>query len=189
MEHIKPVLIPAAVPWSISSAPYLKLYTTGEGKPSSLTFIGYFKLNDKDQRHDMSSIVVVGEPGEFRLDPSADGVPYRMIRVVLERGFRFRKCFSMSDHEVIPESNYDWTEVPGSLRPGEDALANLKRTNRYWIETGHSPDPGYYEVRNSPWMKELGVNDSELHHYIAAGQDEYFEIIAMGWHWEGGQRA
>ena len=183
------MLIPAAVPWSISSVPYLKLHTTGEGKPSVLTFIGYFKLNDKDKGHDMSSIVVVREPSEFRLDPGADGVPYRMIRVVFEGGARYRRSFSASDHEVIPEASYDWSCVPGSLRRGEDVLANMERTTRYWIRTGHSPDPGYYEVQNSPWIKELGVNDPELHHYIAAGQDEYFEVIARGWRWERGQEA
>jgi hypothetical protein len=189
MEQAKPVLIPSVVPWTISSVPYLKLHATGKGEPSFLTFIGYFKLNHKDQGADMSSPIVVNDPGEFRLDPSADGAPYRMVRVVFEKGVRFRKCSPVSDSEVIPESNYDWSEVPGSLRPGEDVRANLERTNQYWIKTGHSPDPSYYEVLHSPWISELGIDDSEFHHYIVAGDDEYFDIIAHGWRWEGGQQA
>lgn len=190
MEIAKPALVPAIVPWAIStSAPYLKLHEDKEGNPSSLTFIGYFKLNDKGQDYDRSSVVVVEGPGEFRLDSSADGAVYRLIRVMFEGGIKYRRCFSVSDHEVIPEANYDWSEVPGSLRPGEDALTNMTRTDHYWIETGQSPDPSYYEVRNSPWINEIGINDPELRHYIAAGQDEYFEIIARGWRWEAGQQA
>ena len=123
------------------------------------------------------------------MDPSADGAPYRMIRVIFDGGIKSRRCFSASDHEVIPEANYDWSEVPGSLRLDEDVVTNMARTDHYWVDTGRSPDPSYYEVRNSPWVKEIGINDPELRHYIAAGQDEYFEILALGWRWEAGQLA
>jgi hypothetical protein len=190
MKQEKPKLIAPSVPWSISTAaPHLKLHQTAEGNPSSLTFIGYFKVNDRMESHNGSSVEVVKDPGEFRQSSNADEAPYRMVRLVFSGGVAFRKSFAVSDHEVIPEASYDWSAVPGFLRAGEDALTNLRRTESYWLATGHSPDPGYYEVQNSPWINALGINDPELRHYIAIGQDEYYEIIARSWDWEVGQQA
>lgn len=190
MQQVKPMLIPAKVPWSIStSAPHLKLHQTTDGKPSYLTFIGYFKLNETTQGPTASLIEAVGDPGEFRLDSSAEDAPYRMVRIILDGGVIARRRAAASDHEVIPEAEFDWHEVPGFPREGEGALANMIRTDHYWKKSGYSPDPGFYEVEGSPWVGELGINDPELRHYIAVGQDEYFDIIARNWRWGAGQKA
>jgi len=190
MEREKPLLIPAAVPWSIStSAPHLKLHETQKGEPSFLTFIAYFKLNEVMPNPEGPPVVIVKDPGEFSASAVADEASYRMVRVIFDEGMISRKCFAASDREVIPEEKYDWSKIPGSLRMGEDALSNITRTNNYWSETGYSPDPGFYEVMGSTWSKEMGISDSNFRHYIAVGQDEYFDIIARGWRWEAGQRA
>lgn len=186
----RPTLLPAAVPWAIStSMPCLRLCEDDAAHRLFLTFVGYFKLNDPTQGHGGTSVAVVAEPEAFKLDPSASQASYRLIRITFDGAFKYRRCFSASDHEVLPEAEYDWSEVPGALRPGEDAMANLVRTDIYWLETGNSPDPGFYEVRNSSWIEECGAVDWEFRHYIAVGQDEYFEVIARTWHWEAGQRA
>lgn len=190
MKDQKPVLIPARVPWAVAtSAPHLKLRQNAEGKPSDITFIGYFKLNEGAKASDSSDIQIVENPGTFRPNARAENAPYRIIRVSFDGGFACRKSHAVSDHEVIPEANFDWREVPGALRAGEDALENMLRTDSYWRETGQSPDPGLYEVVDSPWITDFGVNDPELRHYIVVGQDEYFEIAARAWRWEAGQTA
>ena len=112
-----------------------------------------------------------------------------MVRINFEGGTAFRERPSFSDKEAIPEADYDWSRVPGALLPGEDVRVNLERRDKYWQKTGYASDPQYYEVYDSPWIRELGLSDHQLRHYLAEGQDEYFEVIARGWSWEAGQRA
>lgn len=190
MKYQKPVLIPAAVPWSVAtSAPHLKLHRNSEGKPIDITFIGFFKLNEGMLSPDDLGILIVEDPGDFHPCTHAEDAPYRMVRVSFDDGFSFRRTHAVSAHEVIPEADFDWREVPGSLRAGEDALENMFRTGSYWKATGQSPDPGFYEVVGSPWIPLLGINDPEIRHYIVLGQDEYFDIAARAWRWELGQKA
>lgn len=190
MRDRKPILIPANVPWMVAtSAPYLKLHQNAEGMPVDITFVGYFKLNESVQASDNSAIQIVEDPGDFCPATHAKNAPYRLLRVSFDGGFAYRKSHAVSDHEVIPEANFDWSEVPSALRVGENILENMNRAVSYWKETGQSPDPGFYEVVGSQWIVDLDINDPELRHYMVVGQDEYFDVVARGWRWEAGQSA
>jgi hypothetical protein len=190
MKDQKPVLIPASVPWAVAtSAPHLKMRQNAEGKPSDITFIGYFKLNDTAQATTNLGIEIVEDPGTFHPDTHAEDAPYRLIRVSFDGGFAYRRCHAISEYDVISEASYDWHMVPAMILPGEDVRQNLQRSERYWVETGIAPDPLFYEVAGSLWIADLGINDPELRHYIVVGQDEYFDIAARAWRWEAGQSA
>jgi len=190
MECKSPVLIPAKVPWSVaSSAPHINLYQTEEGKPDYVTFIAYFKIEDSQQSPVGTAVQFVKNPGEFRLGSPDDDGTYRLVCLTLHGGYSARKCFAVSDHEVITEASFDWRAVPGALQPGDSVLSALSRAEEFFIETGFSANPGFYEVLGSPWLVELGLDDANLHHYIIVGHDEYFDIVAQDWHWKVGQKA
>ncbi|WP_156420448.1 MULTISPECIES: hypothetical protein [unclassified Sphingopyxis] len=188
MNMLKPKLISAVVPWSVAtSAPYLDVGLTSDGRLDWVSFIAYFKLADRGDADGSPSITVVHPPGPFRASPKAIEAPYRLVRIKFDNAQAMRRQAAASDHEVIPEDEFDWSGVPGALRPGEDVLANMKRTTEYWVVSSTSPDPGFYEVHNSSWLDESGSSNGRLHHYIIVGQDEYIEISATGWDWESGQ--
>lgn len=190
MNIIKPKLVPAAVPWSVAtSAPYLEAGIANDGKPEWVSFIAYFKLADRNNSGVSSPIAIVEAPGPFRVSPKVIETPYRLVRIKFDGAHAMRRQAAASKHEVVSEDEFDWSGVPGALRPGEDAMTNISRTTEYWIVSGVSPDPNFYEVKHSSWLSEMGLSEDNINHYIIAGQDEYIEVAAVGWDWESGQAA
>lgn len=190
MSLNKPKLLPARVPWAVSSVPYLHAQTTKDGKPTSATFIGYFKLRDVVSADSVSNALeYVDDPGEFHPVNDDGRSAYRHVRINFKNGQYLRISPAVSEHDVIGYGNYDWSMVPGESQEGEDLQDNLKRTERYWLETGESPDPAVYEVEGSPWLEQLGAKARGLHHYIVVGHDDAVEVIAQAWSWEIGSPA
>jgi hypothetical protein len=186
MNQDKPKLLPVQVPWMVAlSAPFLKYHLSDDGQLDSVTFVGYFKLDDV--RKPDAPVQVASEPGDFHPATKDEQHPYRLIRIRFSGGREVRARPALSDREVIEESQYDWSVVPGALRPGEDTVANIERSDRFWLETGTSSDPGVYEVEGSPWLKDLGERGEGLHHYMILGRDDYIEVLAEGWAWQAGQ--
>ena len=189
MIETKQKLVPVSVPWQISpSVPHLKLKQAADGYPLSVTFIGHFKCDEMNEQVLASeSIQVVSEDPDFEPAPLSLRAPFRMVRVNFVSAYLGRICQSVSDSEVIPEEDYDWSEVPSSLRHGETIERNFERSRDLWLTTGICPDPGMYEVKNSPLLTEFAMQSNELRHYIMLGHDEYIEVLAKGWDWEAGQ--
>jgi len=185
---LKPKLIPVSVPWKISpSVPHLHLQTNDAGKPISATFIAYFHCDYVVPVSPPTGLQTIYDPGEFILANNAEPAPFRMVRVAFAAGKVGRACHAFADLQVIPEDDFDWTAVPGELLPGQTIDQNIKKRLQTWTDTGVCPDPLMYEVQGSPWLRELGLSENDLHHYILLGHDDYVEVIASGWRWEKGQ--
>lgn len=188
MSQLKPRLLPVVAPWMVAvSAPFLKSERSETGQPRSVTFVGYFKLDHVQPPDSNPQFEIVQEPPEFEPATKDEQHPYRLVRISFSGGRDMRTVPAHADGEVIDEDAYDWSAVPGDLRPGEDAKANHERRNRYWLETGTSPDPGVYEVEGSSWLAEFGDHGMGLHHYMILGNDDYVEVLAEGWSWQAGQ--
>ena len=188
MSQLRPQLLPVVAPWMVAvSAPFLKPHRSETGQPLSVTFVGYFKMDHIQPQDGTPQFEIVREPPEFEPATSDERHPYRLVKISFSGGRTMRTTPAFSDGEVIEEDAYDWSSVPGDLRPGEDAKNNRERRNRYWLETGTSPDPGVYEVAGSPWLAELGEDAEGLHHYMILGNDDYVEVLAEGWSWQAGQ--
>ncbi len=188
MSEAKPRLLPVVAPWMVAaSAPFLTSERSETGQPLSVTFVGYFKLDHLQLPDGSPKFEIVQEPPLFEPATADERHPYRLVRIIFSGGCDMRTVPAFSDGEVIEEDAYDWSCVPGDLRPGEDAMANRERRNRYWLETGTSPDPGVYEIDGSPWLAELGERGRGLHHYMILGNDDYVEVLAEGWSWQAGQ--
>lgn len=186
MAARKQLLRPVEVPWQISpSVPHLKLRPSDDRSSFVATFIGYFKAEELVTRTS-SEIVKVGDPGEFRLSASAHGAPHRMVRVQFENVVRTRTMPAVSDHELVAESDYDWSLVPTGIQGSESAPEAVARVDRVWRTQGICPDPAMYEVEGSEWIVAIKA-DPANRHYLLLGHDEYVEVVAKGWRWEPGQ--
>lgn len=190
MTETKPKLLPVAVPWQISpSVPNLEIQKSNDEHPISTTFIGHFKCDEAIKRENfLAAIQVISTVPEFKPTSMTTRAPFRMVRVNFVDGYQVRIRPSASDLEVIPENAYDWSAVSSSLLPNETIEQNVERTRSSWLKTEICPDPGMYEVQNSPWLtNEIEKQSAGLRHYIILGHDEYIEVLAKGWAWEPGQ--
>lgn len=188
MTSLLPKLLPVSVPWMISpSVPVLRIALKGNDVPVDVTFIGFFKCDERAQAS-QNGITVIDESVSF--EPSSLSIrgPFRMVKVTLTDGKCARVVPAYSDIEVIPEKNFDWSEVKGVRQVGETPSQSVARIRDLWQSTQVCPAPGMYEVSPSSWINELGLSgDSTWHHYLFTGHDEYIEVIAKGWSWEPGQ--
>jgi hypothetical protein len=189
MFKAKPQLLPVEVPWQISpSVANLRLELVEELSLGQVTFIGHFKFDEPVEKEiPLSNFHVIPSSPEFELSTISVRAPFRLVRVNFIACFKFEILPAVSDLEIIQEEAYDWSKVPGSLLPSETIEENIERTCAEWLETKLCPDPGMYEVKNSPWLAELGEKAAGLKHYILLGSDEYLQVIAKQWKWEIGQ--
>ncbi|WP_248063263.1 hypothetical protein [Paenibacillus silvae] len=56
----------------------------------------------------------------------------------------------------------------------------------FWETNGYPPDPGFYQVMNSPIIDQKGKlfdprNRLDLKHYLVVGYDSYVEVIASSY--------
>jgi len=183
-------LLPATVPWQIDpGAPYLTLQKRpGTEEPLSATFIAYFKCDELSKRKNASpEMQVISTPPEFRAHSLEEKVPFRLVRVYFREGHSAQMKRAVADHEVIRESDYDWSAVQSSPKPQESVDQTVRRSHELWVMTGICPNSRMYEVENSQRPKELGLSDAAWRQYLLLGHDEYLEVIAQGWTWEAGQ--
>lgn len=186
--NTKPKLLPLSVPWMVAtSAPFLKVQHADDSTPLSVTFVAYFKLADTGVSSVIGQPEVATDPGPFEALENDDYNPYHLVRINFTGGLAARAVPSFSDGETIEEDAYDWSAIPGALLPGEDALENHKRTIQFWFDHSISPDPRFYVVQNSPWLKDLGVTTDDYQLFLILGQDEYVEVVAKSASCEIGQ--
>jgi hypothetical protein len=63
-----------------------------------------------------------------------------------------------SDTQVVEESQFDWSQVPGRWRTGEDIFEYFKRERDLWEESGICPNPRAYEIFSSAWLTQTGLS-------------------------------
>ncbi|TXH77513.1 MAG: hypothetical protein E6Q88_00940 [Lysobacteraceae bacterium] len=180
------ILVPVQVPWMISpSVPYLRIESPESAPLASVTFIGFFQLEGDPVNR--AGPTVISDPGSFVPSDTAKGSQHRLVRVLFGEGAQVRKRPAFSDLEVIPEQSYDWSNVFSGIQDGETPEASVARVGHQWKITGFCPDPGMYEVRESNWLREIGLDPNQWRHYILLGHDEYVEVIAREYEWQPGQ--
>lgn len=183
----RPRLLNTPVPWMISpSAPMLKLRWRESGNIVHIDFVAYFKQFEQFSNLNRSEIRYASDPGSFVESQDQEKSPYRLVRVAFENSTFVRIQPSHSDREVINESAYDWSGVPGKFHDSESIEEFLSRTNRLWSETGICPDSGMYKVEDPNFNKAFDLNETDLHYFLL-GYDSYIEIVAQKWNWQKGQ--
>jgi hypothetical protein len=181
----KPRLIPVKVPWQISpSTPFLRLRAAEIEEPTHVSFVAHFGLYDPPAAsHDGREVEIVYPPDELFEDPGPKEGPYQFVVATFQHGLYVRMYPGHSDAEVIEEAAYDRSALSCRYQRGENIREWLLRFREEWRRTGVCPDPGMYEVEDSPWLEELDPG-SAYKHYLMLGHDAYVEVAAEGWSWK-----
>lgn len=189
MKHNKPRILSLDVPWMVTTAgATLKVQATPDGRPLSATFVAYFKLADRrapSADNELPQFVTEAPP--FQPIGNQEEHPYHLVRINFDDGLACRVTQRFSDGQTVRRKDYNWSAVPGTLLPGEDALGNIQRTTQFWLERGISPDARAYVVEGSPWLAQFGERARGMQHYMILGDDDYAEVIARAASWEMGQ--
>jgi hypothetical protein len=189
-----PKLKPLKVPWMLSpSVPFLQLVAQ-EGSPGhsvAVQFVAYDKRLEKDSENRAPGKVHVARPlSEFRPFDGPVTKPYRQIRMCFPGEAYAKVSPAFSDCQVIDESCFDWSDVPGRWEPGEDIFDYMRRQDRLWHQTGICPNPRIYQIEDSHWVRDAsfsGDPSPRLNHYIILGHDLFVEVIASDYIVIGGQ--
>ncbi len=148
----------------------------------AVQFVAYDKRLDKDSENQASGKVRVAQPpSEFRPFDGPVSKPYRQVRVCFPGEAYAKVSPAFSDTQVIDESRFDWSQVPGRWNPGEDIFDYLRRQDRLWHQTGICPNPRIYQIEGSRWLQDVSFSDDpspRLSHYIILGHDLFVEVIA-----------
>lgn len=181
----KPKLIPVRVPWMISSVPRFQMWRSDNGQLSAIAFIAFFKLEalKSPAKSPLSPVYIVENPPEFCPAETAEGAPYRLVRISFER-----TIFSAIDYEHhFPYLDFDWSGMPIDRAQVKSIGEYQKLVHQYWMDTGLAPDPVMYEVKDSHLLDKLNVDKANYKHIILVAEDEFFDVVAKDWKWEPGQ--
>lgn len=177
-------LVPLNVPWSVSpSLSNLKLICEENGD-TVVQFFAFFGFIPHTGEEITNEQVIVGADGLI-IDPTLEHGRYHVISLTFKNvGWALRNI-QHSDLEVIDESQYDWSEVRGAIRSGEDISAWEERYAEEWKDTKIAPDPGAYTIANSDW-RAAEAEEWKLNHYLIVGDSSSIEILAQDMEWASG---
>lgn len=174
-------LIPLPVPWMVSPSRPGLVVTTGEGDDTLLEFVGLFGAESEDSP-DLPPTQVMVTPAEPQLASDVKSGRYQKVSIRFKFAGWVSRNAQHSDREVVDESLFDWSDVPGTCHDG-DLGAFLRRMQERWQETGIAPNPGFYIVENSTW-RTAEARRWKLRHYLILGDQCSIDLLAQDFEWE-----
>lgn len=121
------------------------------------------------------------------LEPSAmvpRGLIDRGVEVRFEHGQWVRTYPAASDADPIPEGLFDRVES-GRERPIHDSMEWVRLFHQRWASQSSCPDPSFYEVLDSTWIRDENADRFGCRHFVLAGHDLWIEVLCTGasWRW------
>ena len=153
------ILQPMLVPWRVSSTPELdvKVEETGDA-------IATFEVSTLPS-----------------LDPrNSEGHPLRVL-VVFRAGQWVRTAPAASDSYALDRSKFSFERI--ETIPTQH-VTDMEEFNRAWESEGVCPQPDFFEVLSSSWLREVHGERWKLKHYLVVGHDMYLEVLARETSWE-----
>ena len=177
------------MPWRITSSDASLVVYLSEDRialPTRVDFVGQFAGNFAKSKSGRADAPVPISIPSFEETPPPATAPFHLVRIVFGRGHWVKLFPSVSETHVVPHEDYDWSAFP-AMRPGEVLHEALARRRKQWLKTGISPNPGMYEVKDSPWLASTGLAaQAQWKHYLLTGCDGGVEVLAQGWEWRLG---
>jgi hypothetical protein len=175
-------LMPLAVPWMISpSMPSLTLISDEDEQGRHLVqFCGLFGFEDGVAR---AADAIIVDDGKLVVNAHETSARYQLICLQFDLLGWMRRSPQVSDREVIHESDYDWSCVPGWKRDCEEIDDWLARCQHDWAATRICPNPGVYVVENSDWNVGPDKERFKLEHFLIVGESISIEILARACSW------
>ena len=156
----RPRLVDLAVPWCIDALQASFRLVKGEhedDQPTQAAFCAFALPDDRQGPFVMQLIAVTFQ----------EAVAARMIP------------FEPSEFLEFESEESKGSDVEGFERGVRKFQEQLGR----WRKTGICPSSGFFEVVQSPWVRELGIDDEEFRHYFSFGRSVRLDVIARGWTW------
>ena len=72
----------------------------------------------------------------------------------------------------------------GRKEPGEGISHWLERFKSDWVKSATCPDPQFYRVDNSAWIKETDANKWGCNHYLLISERSSVELLARSFEWK-----
>ncbi len=155
-------LVPIAVPWQIALAtPYLRLEINDYGS-RTLSFIASFLLD-------------------------ATAKEERLVTVTFKKLKRVRVNYITLEGGGMDENLYDWTDVPLRFTEEMNLSVREKQYNAMWLNSGVCPDPRMYQVIQSQLLEPNEIEQHQVQHYLAVGEEFTLDIVAGDWKWSAGE--
>jgi hypothetical protein len=183
-------MIAQAVPWSVAvdETNFELVPQTGADR-RAIAFTAYFR-RIVEEPVDWTAAVVrqAHAAGPFRLATLDEVGEYHRVLLVFSGCLGLQICTDKTCEDILNGDAYDWSGVPGHyMKPGESVQDALNRGDHYFLATGFSWNPGFYEVIGSNDNRASGVEPSYARRYLLLGDDNYVNVTAQGWRWELGQ--
>lgn len=174
-------LIPARVPWMVApSAPGLTIASTEAGE-TIVSFVGFFDYEPASER--ALSVDIVDASKAAVVDPDEQSCRYQLIAVHFDTVGWFRRSPQFSDREVIRESEFDWSRIPGVIRHDEAVIDWRMRVSADWARTKICQDPNFYIVENSDWSVGSDRDVYGMKHFLILGESSFIEVLAKDYSW------
>ena len=106
------------------------------------------------------------------------------VEVHFRHGQWVRTHPAASDIDAVPTGLFDRSAVEFGSVTG-DPKSWMRRFRAEWMRQGHCPDPSFYEVLESRWIKEENAARFGCRHFVLVGHDLWIEVlcVAVEWHW------
>jgi hypothetical protein len=174
-------LIPLPVPWMVSPSTPNLVVTTGEGDDALVEFVGLFGAESEGAR-DLPPAHVMVAPAAPQLAPDLKSGRYQKVSIRFRTAGWVSRNAQHSDREVVDESLFDWSNVPGACHDGDPGTFRTRMQER-WQKTGIAPNPGFYIVENSTW-RTAQAQRWKLRHYLILGDQCSIDLLAQDFEWE-----
>lgn len=172
----KPTLYPLPVPWKVAGGgSCLKLDASESGTGQPLRVLLGVVFGPLTQPRTI--------PEDEAALTSARGSELKYIEIVFRGAVAATFLPSFSDQEVIPEAEFDWSQVGADYSLDDSLDAFRRRFWEDWSSSGRCPDPGVYVLKKSAMLDSLCKGRKEYLHYVVCGHDNYVEVIARGYSW------
>jgi hypothetical protein len=106
----------------------------------------------------------------------------RGVEVRFEHGQWVRTYPAASDTNPIPEGFFDHGELGhGQFIP--DTVEWTRVFHEKWRAESSCPDPSFYEVMESSWIREENAARFGCRHLVLVGHDLWIEVLCTGMSW------
>lgn len=112
----------------------------------------------------------------------------RGVEVQFEHGQWVRTHVAASDANVLPRDLFDWSAVEFANVAAEDVDGWTRAFRAEWMRRGDCPDPRFYEVLDSRWVREENAQRFGCRHFVLVGHDLWMEVLCTTttWRWKNG---
>lgn len=176
-------LKPIPVSWKIDIISGFSIKAEQEGS-IALEFIANFgerkkRMLDIYSREEIEDKQQQGVTGFGKIYTAEDynNYQYQLMQLSFEHFFMFKMTHT-DDYELFASGQAEVVD-PFLTDDGDIKVYNQK-IKKQWAETGICPDPLFYEILESDFLK-INRLSARFSHYILIGKESYVEIIGKNW--------